>query len=76
MKNIEAELENVPEERERELRNELEQRQNQLTDVEDFGERIDNLIIDGFEPDRDAGIWENIKQVDEYGILSTPLDKL
>jgi SAM-dependent methyltransferase len=74
--NVEAEVEGTEGDRERNLRNELEDLQNQLDDVQDFGERLDSLIDDGFEPDFEAGIWENIQKVDEYDLLQTELDKL
>lgn len=74
--NVEAEVEGAEEDRERNLRTELEDLQNQLDDVQDFGEHLDALIDDGFEPDFEAGIWENIQKVDEYDLLQTELDKL
>lgn len=74
--NVEAEVEGAEGDRERNLRTELEDLQNQLDDVQDFGERLDALIDDGFEPDFEAGIWENIQKVDEYDLLQTELDKL
>lgn len=76
IRNVETEVDGADGDRERELRNELEELQEQLDDVEDFGERLDALIDDGFEPDFEAGIWENIQKVDEYGLLQTELDKL
>jgi len=76
--NVESEVEGAEGDRERNLRTELEDLQNQLDDVQDFGERLDALIDDGFEPDFEAGIWENIQKLDddEYDLLQTELDKL
>jgi hypothetical protein len=76
IRNVETEVGGADGDRERELRSELEELQEQLDDVEDFGERLDALIDDGFEPDFEAGIWENIQKVDEYDLLQTELDKL
>jgi hypothetical protein len=73
---LESELESATDDRKREIRNEIETVQEQLDDVEDFGERLDALIDDGFKPDFEAGIWENIQEVDEYDLLQTELDKL
>jgi hypothetical protein len=73
---LEREFESVSENEKRSLRSEIEEAQEQLDDVEDFGERLDALIDDGFEPDFEAGIWENIQKVDEYDLLQTELDKL
>lgn len=73
---LEREIESANEDKKRTLRNEIEETQNQLDDVKDFGERLDALINAGFEPDFEAGIWENIQKVDEYDLLQTPLDKL
>lgn len=74
--NVEAEVEGAEGDRERNLRTELEDLQNQLDDVQDFGDRLDALIDDGFEPDFEAGIWDNIQKVDEYDLLQTELNKL
>jgi len=76
IRNTESELESDSEGENRELRNKLEELQGSLEDVEDFGARLDALIDDGFEPDFEAGIWENIQKVDEYDLLQTELDKL
>lgn len=34
------------------------------------------LINDGFAPDFEAGLRENIQQVDKHDLLAVPLDKL
>ncbi len=73
---IESEFESATDDKKRELRNEMEKLQEQLDDVQDFGDRLDALIDDGFEPDFEAGIWKNIQKVDEYDLLQTELDKL
>ncbi|WP_317176038.1 BREX-1 system adenine-specific DNA-methyltransferase PglX [Halomontanus rarus] len=76
LESIESQLEGASGDRKPELNSELEEVQEQLDDVRDFGERLDELIDEGFEPDFEAGIWENIQQVDEYDLLQTELDKL
>jgi len=76
LESIESQLEGASDDRKPELNSELEEVQEQLDDVRDFGERLDELIDEGFEPDFEAGIWENIQQVDEYDLLQTELDKL
>jgi hypothetical protein len=76
IRSIENQLEGADDDRGRELRTELEDLQEQLDDLEDFGERLDALIDESFEPDFEAGIWKNIQKVDEYDLLQTELDKL
>lgn len=76
LESTESQLEGATDDRKPELNSELEEVQEQLDDVRDFGERLDELIDEGFEPDFEAGIWENIQQVDEYDLLQTELDKL
>ncbi|WP_121744814.1 BREX-1 system adenine-specific DNA-methyltransferase PglX [Natronorubrum halophilum] len=76
LESIESQLEGASDNRKPELNSELEEVQEQLDDVRDFGKRLDELIDEGFEPDFEAGIWENIQQVDEYDLLQTELDKL
>ncbi len=76
LESIESRLESADGDQQRELNTELEAVQEALEDTRDFGDRLDELIDDGFEPDFEAGIWENIQQVDEYDLLQTELDKL
>ncbi|WP_312912791.1 BREX-1 system adenine-specific DNA-methyltransferase PglX [Natronosalvus caseinilyticus] len=76
LESIESRLDGADDDGQRELNAELEEVQEQLDDIRDFGERLDELIDDGFEPDFEAGIWENIQKVDEYDLLQTELDKL
>ncbi len=76
LESIESRVDGADGDRQRELNTELEEVQEQLDDIRDFGERLDELIDDGFEPDFEAGIWENIQKVDEYDLLQTELDKL
>ena len=73
---IESQLPDAEGDRERELRREQEELADELADLEDFGERLDVLIGEGFAPDFEAGIWENIQRVDEHNLLAVPLDKL
>jgi len=76
IKNLESRIDGSKGDEERELRKEIEDLQNQLDDVQEFGKNLDALIDEGFEPDFEAGIWENIQKVDEYNLLQTELDKL
>ncbi|USZ70520.1 BREX-1 system adenine-specific DNA-methyltransferase PglX [Natronosalvus halobius] len=76
LESIESRLDRAGGDQQRELNTELEEVQEQLDDIRDFGDRLDELIDDGFEPDFEAGIWENIQKVDEYDLLQTELDKL
>lgn len=73
---IESELDTADGDRARELRAEKEDIQADIDDITDFRDRIDALIDEGFEPDFEAGIWENIQKVDEHDLLAVPLDKL
>lgn len=73
---IESQLPDAEGDRERELRREQEELTEELADLEDFGERLDVLIGEGFAPDFEAGIWQNIQRVDEHNLLAVPLDKL
>jgi hypothetical protein len=59
-----------------EARSELEEVEEKLGDLKEFRDRLDDLIDEGFEPDFEAGIWENIQEVDEHDLLAVPLDKL
>lgn len=73
---IESELDTVEGDRARELRSEKEELQAKMEDISEFRDRVDALIDEGFEPDFEAGIWENIQKVDEHDLLAVPLDKL
>lgn len=73
---IEGQLPDAEGDRERELRREQEELTDELADLEDFGERLDILIDEGFAPDFEAGIWQNIQRVDEHDLLAVPLEKL
>jgi len=50
--------------------------QNDLDDIREFRDTIDEMIDDGVTVDVEEGIWENIKQWDQYEILETGLPKL
>jgi len=73
---IESELDNAEGDRARELRSEREEIQADVDDIHAFRDQLDDLIDEGFEPDFEAGIWENIQKVDEHDLLAVPLDKL
>jgi len=73
---IESELELADGDQSRELRSEKEEIEADIEDITKFRDRVDALIEEGFEPDFEAGIWENIQKVDEYDLLAVPLDKL
>jgi uncharacterized protein YPO0396 len=73
---IESELETADGDRARDLRSEKEEIQADIDDITEFRNRVDALIEEGFEPDFEAGIWENIQRVDEHDLLAVPLDKL
>ncbi len=76
LETIESELDTVEGDRARELRSEKEELQAEIEDISEFRDRVDALIDEGFEPDFEAGIWENIQKVDEHDLLAVPLDKL
>jgi hypothetical protein len=73
---IESELEAADGDLARDLRAEKEEIQADIDDITEFRNRVDALIEEGFEPDFEAGIWENIQKVDEHNLLAVPLDKL
>ncbi len=73
---IESELDTAEGDRARELRSEREEIQADVDDIHAFRDRLDELIDEGFEPDFEAGIWENIQKVDEHDLLAVSLDKL
>nr|WP_303648835.1 BREX-1 system adenine-specific DNA-methyltransferase PglX [Haloarchaeobius litoreus] len=60
----------------KELLNRKEEVQNDLEDVREFRETIDEMIDDGVTVDIEKGIWENIKEWDQYEVLETGLPKL
>ncbi|WP_306055853.1 BREX-1 system adenine-specific DNA-methyltransferase PglX [Natronococcus wangiae] len=60
----------------RELLSRKEEVQNDLDDIEEFRDTIDEMIDDGATVDVDKGIWENIKEWDQYEVLETGLPKL
>ncbi|WP_336364923.1 BREX-1 system adenine-specific DNA-methyltransferase PglX [Halalkalicoccus salilacus] len=60
----------------KELLNRKEEVQNGLEDVREFRETIDEMIDDGVTVDVEKGIWENIKEWDQYEVLETGLPKL
>lgn len=57
-------------------RREMETLQDQIDELETFGERLDAVIDSGFDPDFNDGIHENLNTVDEFGVLETPVDSL
>ena len=73
---IESELEAANEDQTLALRSEKEEIRADIDDITEFRDRVDALIDEGFEPDFEAGIWENILKVDEHDLLAVPLDKL
>ncbi len=60
----------------KELLNRKEEVQNDLEDIREFRETIDEMIDDGVTVDVEKGIWENIKEWDQYEVLETGLPKL
>ncbi|MFC6784887.1 BREX-1 system adenine-specific DNA-methyltransferase PglX [Halobaculum halobium] len=60
----------------KELLNRKEKVQNDLNDIREFRNTIDEMIDDGVSVDANEGIWENIKEWDQYEILETGLPKL
>jgi hypothetical protein len=60
----------------KELLNRKEKVQYDLNDIRDFRDTIDDMIDDGVTVDVEKGIWENLKQWDQYEILETGLPKL
>lgn len=57
-------------------RNEMETLQDRIEELQTFGERLDAVIDSGFDPDIHDGIHKNLKTVDEFGVLQTPVDSL
>lgn len=60
----------------KELLNRKEEVQNDLDDIREFRDTIDEMIDDGVTVDVEKGIWENIKEWDQYEVLETGLPKL
>jgi hypothetical protein len=60
----------------KELLNRKERVQNDLEDTKHFRTTIDDMIDDGVTLDEEEGIWENIKEWDQYEVLETGLPKL
>jgi len=50
--------------------------QHDLNDIKEFRNTIDKMIDDGVTVDVEKGIWENIKEWDQYEVLQTGLPKL
>jgi len=50
--------------------------QNNLDDLREFRSTIDEMIDDGATVDISRGIWDNIKEWDQYEVLETGLPKL
>lgn len=60
----------------KDLLNRKEEIQNDLDDIREFRETVDEMIDEGITVDIDKGIWENIKEWDQYEVLETGLPKL
>ncbi|MUW13336.1 BREX-1 system adenine-specific DNA-methyltransferase PglX [Halorubrum sp. CBA1125] len=60
----------------KELLKRKEEVQNDLDDIKEFRDTIDEMIDDGVTVDVEKGIWENIKEWDQYEVLETGLPKL
>ncbi len=60
----------------KELLNRMEKVQNDLDDLKEFRDTIDEMIDHGVTVDVEKGIWENIKEWDQYEVLETGLPKL
>jgi hypothetical protein len=60
----------------KELLNRKEEVQNDLDDIREFRDTIDEMIDDGVTVDIEKGIWENIREWDQYEVLETGLPKL
>lgn len=60
----------------KQLLNRKEEVENDLDDIREFRDRIDRMIDDGVSVDVEKGIWENIKEWDQYEVLQTGLPKL
>ncbi len=60
----------------KELLNRKEKVQNDLDDLRGFRDTIDEMIDDSVTVDVEKGIWENLKEWDQYQVLETGLPKL
>jgi hypothetical protein len=60
----------------KQILNRKEKVQNNLGDIREFRDTIDDMIDDGVTVDVEKGIWENIKEWDQYEVLETGLPKL
>ncbi|WP_336134210.1 BREX-1 system adenine-specific DNA-methyltransferase PglX [Natronomonas amylolytica] len=60
----------------KQLLNRKEEVQNALDDIREFRDTIDKMIDDGVTVNVDDGIWENIKEWDQFDVLETGLPKL
>jgi len=60
----------------KDLLNRKEEVQTELDDIKQFRETIDEMIDDGVTVNVEKGIWENIKEWDQYEVLETGLPKL
>ena len=60
----------------KELLNRKDEVQNNLDDIKKFRDTIDEMIDNGVTVDVEKGIWENIKEWDQYEVLETGLPKL
>ncbi|MCQ4334386.1 hypothetical protein KM295_13055 [Natronomonas sp. F2-12] len=60
----------------KELLKRKEKVQDDLDDIKEFRETIDEMVDDGVSVDVEKGIWENIKEWDQYEVLKTGLPKL
>ena len=60
----------------KDLLNRKEVVQDHLGDIREFRDTIDEMIDDGVTVDVKKGIWENIKEWDQYDVLETGLPKL
>jgi hypothetical protein len=60
----------------KDLLNRKEQIQNDLDDLRGFRDTIDEMIDNGVTVNFEKGIWENIKEWDQYKVFETGLPKL
>jgi hypothetical protein len=69
-------MQNVDENKKAELSQEVGKIEEDLEEITNFRKQLDTIIDDGFDVDLDHGIWTYLKEVDEYNLLSVPVDKL
>ena len=60
----------------KELLKRKEKVQDDLNDIVEFRDTIDEMIDDGVTVDVEKGIWENIKEWDQYEVLETGIPRL